>query len=1341
MVNVYQRLKEEYRRGRTTDVTPQERNELKKRYGYNGEVQLVINKLRRRARELHDRFGGREAYLARLRRREAESRRQDERTRLRHEREAREREARRRRIEEAKSKGSKKTYKLATEIVSGRTRVGQLPQKYVNEIKKFRNVSAVNRDAFVPSSWLDILYRKFPKDFTAPKQRTGSEVRRTSPTSRNLSYYGRIFASGTEEQKKAATIGLNNILNNLQRQKAGYNRLPKFIQDELNEKRKEKGLKPRKSGDKLSPADWLLIWGQGATIGGEKEKKYDIGEVVGIGNVSEYIQKSAKRNNFIPFIRRIGIKNPTLERALNEQAKFTSGVVHGFYDVLNDTAETGKMVKEIEDQLRSGTSIQTIAGLMLTEIATDPVGAVIGRETINRLRSGNTAQVSRATTKILSELVLMGVPGVGLVGKGSRIGKNFLKKIVRKIKILRGNSAVRRSFRNVFKNLNKKELSVKDIDAVLKNPTALKRLKLNEKVEVDTILKDAKTGKTIGKTRDVFAGTKKGKKGSGRTKTTRASQYKATGSDVDIKVFKSINKKGQGKIVRQIFPKKNLTNNQINVISKFVENKIPTGKGKIKKKVGDKLINREINNYFRQLTGQDRVDFARLTKKSEIDEFLGVVSGTRKVEKRVRLQKGARRRRRTDVIELDYDVEGKPVRELKETLKKKRFSRSIKEKSVTRKKGENPKTEKALHKPATRRKLIRDLIADVTEPFERIIKNNSRMIKSLKKKLLKTKDKGEKNGIRKRISELEKQNDAVKNEIKKFKRDLNVKRKKILRSGEFETIKQTIKRDGNKIKIKKILEKPVTLRETKETFGDVKRTIISETPTGRFKANPVYKRIEREGHVIKARRDGGRITTKGRTKKTTKGKEKITGLRKKALKRQEKRFKREERIEGQRRENVIPEKKGARPSVLKRFDQPGSSSRRTPIGKRKRIQQRTKRRGIRRKSEQLTKKKPTRKSLPSTTKARPSTLRQLEKGGRGRTIIGRRTARRKQLQKRATERRRRQEMVRGHRKTTRLPRKPNPTASKGLERATKQSQELVEIAKAEAEIKTKASKELSRLSQTNKSKRIKNLLKKRELNAKKTFNSVKKKFGGKKIVKNVKKGAVRTLKSGKTILPIAVILGGKVTGAVANKFNRELNSMSRSFLVQADKQIDVVIPTFRLQFDQGQRFRDRTDEDNSSRTITIKRGDDDGNGGGRIRRRNGNGGGGRRRTFDLPDPTKRKKRLIEKKKVVKGYYVYVGGKRLLKKNLSQSDAVDYLSRRLKNVKNAKVGQVRHAGYFRKNDEIDVRIKKHYSKNRKLFRVSRKNNAIILSKISKSQTKKGVKNVGRNKGKRKRKRQS
>ena len=105
----------------------------------------------------------------------------------------------------------------------------------------------------------------------------------------------------------------------------------------------------------------------------------------------------------------------------------------------------------------------------------------------------------------------------------------------------------------------------------------------------------------------------------------------------------------------------------------------------------------------------------------------------------------------------------------------------------------------------------------------------------------------------------------------------------------------------------------------------------------------------------------------------------------------------------------------------------------------------------------------------------------------------------------------------------------------------------------------------------------------------------------------------------------------------------------------------------------------------------------------------------KRRDKDL-DRNKRKKPAVKKVSGVKGYFVFIGNKRLTKVPLSKGDSLDYLSHRLKESKKHKIGFVRPGIGGRRLQELDVKLKGHFLKYRKSYKLGRRLNAIVLQKV-------------------------
>ena len=96
------------------------------------------------------------------------------------------------------------------------------------------------------------------------------------------------------------------------------------------------------------------------------------------------------------------------------------------------------------------------------------------------------------------------------------------------------------------------------------------------------------------------------------------------------------------------------------------------------------------------------------------------------------------------------------------------------------------------------------------------------------------------------------------------------------------------------------------------------------------------------------------------------------------------------------------------------------------------------------------------------------------------------------------------------------------------------------------------------------------------------------------------------------------------------------------------------------------------------------------------------------------------KRKVKKSSIkssgVKGYFVFIGNKRLTKVPLSKGDSLDYLSHRLKESKKHKIGFVRPGIGAKRLQELDVKLKGHFLKYRKSYKLGRRLNAIVLQKV-------------------------
>ena len=105
----------------------------------------------------------------------------------------------------------------------------------------------------------------------------------------------------------------------------------------------------------------------------------------------------------------------------------------------------------------------------------------------------------------------------------------------------------------------------------------------------------------------------------------------------------------------------------------------------------------------------------------------------------------------------------------------------------------------------------------------------------------------------------------------------------------------------------------------------------------------------------------------------------------------------------------------------------------------------------------------------------------------------------------------------------------------------------------------------------------------------------------------------------------------------------------------------------------------------------------------------------RRRRRRIKIPTPEKKRVIRRKiiKRTRGYFIYVGNKRLLRTPYSLTDAVDYLSYRLRKT-SANAGMVRYGGTFTKIGKLNERVKGHHAQNKRFFTAKRVGNNVHLS---------------------------
>ena len=80
----------------------------------------------------------------------------------------------------------------------------------------------------------------------------------------------------------------------------------------------------------------------------------------------------------------------------------------------------------------------------------------------------------------------------------------------------------------------------------------------------------------------------------------------------------------------------------------------------------------------------------------------------------------------------------------------------------------------------------------------------------------------------------------------------------------------------------------------------------------------------------------------------------------------------------------------------------------------------------------------------------------------------------------------------------------------------------------------------------------------------------------------------------------------------------------------------------------------------------------------------------------------------------KGYYVYVGGKRILKNPYSLKDSLDYVSRILIANK-IKGAVVKYGGTFRVLGRTNARHKGHYAKHKRFFTTGRRGNNVLIRK--------------------------